>query len=146
MIMAVQEAIESDKGEQDEPDEIWGGREWVDPRLVKEGRLDELRRLGHFDAYEVVDEHTKHVKTLLQWFECEDARGSPVQESKDARRPLENEMDADGVIIELDQEERAEYRKHVGLLQYVANDRFDLKYAVKEVRRDAARPAMVGKR
>ena len=32
--------------------------------------------------------------------------------------------------------ERAECRKHVGLFQYVANDRFDLKYAVKEVRRD----------
>ena len=27
-----------------------------DPRLVKEGRLDELRRLNHFDVDEVVDE------------------------------------------------------------------------------------------
>ena len=56
MIMVVQEAIESDEGKQDEPDEIWGGKEWLDPRLVKEGRLDELRRLKHFDVYEVVDE------------------------------------------------------------------------------------------
>ena len=56
MIMAVQEAIESDEGEQEEPHEIWGGKEWLDPRLVKEGRLDELGRLTHFDVYEVVDE------------------------------------------------------------------------------------------
>ena len=56
MIMAVQEAIEPDEGEQDEPDEIWGGKEWLDPRLVKEGRLDELRRPKHFDVYEVVDD------------------------------------------------------------------------------------------
>ena len=53
VIMAVQEAIESDEVEQDEPDEIWGGKEWLDPRLVKEGRLDELRRLKHFDVFEV---------------------------------------------------------------------------------------------
>ena len=46
----------------------------------------------------------------------------------------------------LDQEERAEYRKHVGLLQYIANDRFDMKYAVKEVRRDAAQPTVVSRR
>ena len=56
MIMAVQEAIESDEGEQEEPHEIWGRKEWLDLRLVKEGRLDELRRLKHFDVYEVVDE------------------------------------------------------------------------------------------
>ena len=31
MIMAVHEAIESDEGEQDEPDEIWGGKEWLVP-------------------------------------------------------------------------------------------------------------------
>ena len=43
-------------------------------------------------------------------------------------------MNADGVIIEVDQWERAEYRKHVVLLQYVANDRFDLKYAVGRCR------------
>ena len=49
----------------------------------------------------------------------------PVPGSKDARRPLENEMNADGVVIEQDQWERAEYRKHDGLFQYVANDRFD---------------------
>ena len=29
--MAVQEPIESDEGEQDEPDVIWGGKEWLDP-------------------------------------------------------------------------------------------------------------------
>ena len=34
----------------------WSGKEWLDPRLVKEGRLDELRRPKHFDVYEVVDE------------------------------------------------------------------------------------------
>ena len=56
MIMAVQEAIDSDEGVQEESDEIWGGKEWLDPRLVKEGRLDELKRLKHFDMYEVVDE------------------------------------------------------------------------------------------
>ena len=68
-----------------------------------------------------------------------------MPESKDARRPLENEMN-DCVVIELDQWERAEDRKHVGLLQHVANDRFDLKYAVKEVRRDGARLRMVSRR
>ena len=339
LIAAVQEAIEPEKDEQEEPDEIWGGKEWLDPRLVREGRLDELKRLKHFDVYEAVDESeatgqivdakwvdrqkgsvvrsrivagqfatkslehlfagtpdatvlrailsnlatdkdkvllvadvtsacyqapvvidqyvrpptdqrekgklwklkrampglriasrswqdhyasvvekvigqtrslvdscafaqqedgtisaiwgddlvgnsyranmevmkeklhealecntgelvgvdadlakeatftkrtircvpdagweleadTKHAKTLLQWFECEDARGSPVPGSKDARRPLEQETETDGTTIMLDQEERAEYRKHVGLLQYIANDRFDLKYAV----------------
>ena len=88
---------------------------------------------------------TKHVKTLLQWFECEDARGGPAPRSKDARRVLEHEMDA-GKVIELNLEERAEYRKHVGLLQYIANDRFDLKYEVKEARRDAARPTVVCRR
>ena len=46
----------------------------------------------------------------------------------------------------LDQWERAEYRKHSGLLQYVANDRFKLKYSVDEARRDAARPTMVSRR
>ena len=51
MIMAVQEATESDEGEQEEAHEIWGGKEWLDPRLVKEGRLDELRRLKHSDVY-----------------------------------------------------------------------------------------------
>ena len=355
LIMAVQEAIGSEEGEQEEPDEIWGGKEWLDPRLVREGRLDELKRLKHFDVYEAVDESeatrqivdakwvdrqkgsvvrsrivarqfatkslehlfagtpdatvlrailsnlstdkdkvllvadvtsayyqapvvidhyvrpptdqrkkansgslsgrcpasglradrgqdhyasvvekvlgqtrslvdscafaqqedgtisaiwgddlvgsgyranmevmkenlhealecntgelvgvdadpakeatftkrtircvpdagwelkadTKHVKTLLQWFECEDARGSPVPGSKDARRPLEHETEVDGTTTVLDQEERAEYRKHVGLLRYIANDRFDLKYAVKEVRRDAARPTVVSRR
>ena len=35
---------------------------------------------------------------------------------------------------------------HVGLLQYFADDRFDLKYKIKEVRRDAARPTMVSRR
>ena len=50
------------------------------------------------------------------------------------------------MIIELDQGERAEYRKHVGLLQYIANDKVDLKYAVKEIRRDAARPVVVHRR
>ena len=35
MIMAVQEAIESDEGEQEEPHETWGGKEWLDPRLVR---------------------------------------------------------------------------------------------------------------
>ena len=30
LIMAVQEAIESEEGEQEEPDEIWGGKEWLD--------------------------------------------------------------------------------------------------------------------
>ena len=39
MIMAVQEAIDSDEGEQEEPDEIWGGKEWLDCRLVREGRM-----------------------------------------------------------------------------------------------------------
>ena len=355
MIMAVQEAIDLEEGEQEEPDEIWNGKEWIDPRLVREGRLDELKRLKHFDVYEVVDaseatgqivdakwvnrqkrsvvrsrivarqfatkslEHlfvgtldatvlgailsklatdkdkvllvaditsayyqapvvidqyvrpptdqrdkgklwklkrampclriasrswqdhyasvveevlgqrrslvdscafaqqedgtisaiwsddlvgsgyranmevmkeklhealecntgelvgvdaalakeatftkrtircvpdagweleadTKHVKTLLQWFECEDARGSPVPGSKDARRPLEHETVVDGTTTVLDQEERAEYRKHVGLLQYITNVRFDLKYAVKEVIRDAARPTVVSRR
>ena len=48
MIMSVQEAIG--------PDDIWGGNEWLDTRLVKEGRLDELRLLKHFDVFEVVDE------------------------------------------------------------------------------------------
>ena len=69
-----------------------------------------------------------------------------LQAHVDARRPLENEMNAEAVTIELDQWERAEYRKHVGLSQYVVNDSFDLKYAVKEVRRDAARPTMVSLR
>ena len=86
------------------------------------------------------------MKTLLQWFECEDARDSPVPGSKDARRPLEQETEADGTTTVLDQEERAECRKHVGLLQYIANDRFDLKYAVKEVRRDAAQSTVVSRR
>ena len=45
LIAAVQEAIESEKDEQEEPDEIWGGKEWLDPRLVREGRLDEVKRL-----------------------------------------------------------------------------------------------------
>ena len=85
---------------------------------------------------------TKHLKTL-QWFECEDARGSPVP-GKDARRPLKHETAVDGTATVLD-EVRAEYRKHVGLLQCIANDRFDLKYAVKEVRRDAARPTVVSR-
>ena len=31
-------------------------------------------------------------------------------------------------------------------MQYIANDRFDLKYAVKEVRRDVARPTVVCRR
>ena len=66
--------------------------------------------------------------------------------SKDARRHLEHEFEADGTIIELDQEERAEKRKHVGLLQYIVNDRFNLKYAVKEAQRDAARPTVVSHR
>ena len=56
MRMAVQEAIESDDGEQAESDEIWGGKRWLDPRQVKEGRLEEVKRLKHFDVYEVVDE------------------------------------------------------------------------------------------
>ena len=56
MRMTVQEAIESDDGEQAESDEIWGGKRWLDPRQVKEGRLEEVRRLKHFDVYEVVDE------------------------------------------------------------------------------------------
>ena len=98
------------------------------------------------DAGWELEADTKHVKTLLQWFECEDARGSPVPGSKDARRPLEHETEIDGTITVLDQEEHAEYRKHVGLLQYIANDRFDLKYAVKEVRSDAARPTVVSRR
>ena len=89
---------------------------------------------------------TKHVKTLLQWFECEDARGSPAPGSKDARRPLDHETESDGTTIELDEEERAECRKHVGLLQYKSNDRFDLQYAVKEVRLDASRPTVVSRR
>ena len=53
MIVAVQEVIESDKGAQEE---IWGGKDWLEPRLVREGRLDEMKRLKHFDVYEVVDE------------------------------------------------------------------------------------------
>ena len=32
------------------------GKEWLDPRLVREGGLDELKRLKHFDVYEAVDE------------------------------------------------------------------------------------------
>ena len=56
MIMAVQEAIESEEGEWAASDEIWGGKQWLDPRLVKEGRLDEMMRPKHFDVYEVVDE------------------------------------------------------------------------------------------
>ena len=55
MIMAVQVGIESDESERAESGEIWGGKEWLDPRLVKEGPLDEVRRLKHFDVYEVVD-------------------------------------------------------------------------------------------
>ena len=98
------------------------------------------------DAAWELEADTKHVKTLLQWFECEDARDSPVPGSKDARRPLEQETEADGTTTVLDQEERAECRKHVGLLQYIANDRFDLKYAVKEVRRDAAQSTVVSRR
>ena len=56
VIMAVQEAIDSEEGEQEEPDEIWGGKEKLDPRMVREGRLDEFKRLMHFDVSEVVDE------------------------------------------------------------------------------------------
>ena len=50
MIMAVQKAIDSDEDEHAGSDEIWGGKEWLDPRLVKEGRLDEMTRLKHFDV------------------------------------------------------------------------------------------------
>ena len=35
MIMAVQEAIESDEGEQEEPHETWGGKGWLETRLVR---------------------------------------------------------------------------------------------------------------
>ena len=102
----------------------------VDADLAKEATFTKRTIRCVPDAGWELEADTNHAKTLLQWFECEDARGSPVPGSKDARRPLEHEMEADGAIIELDQEERAEYRKHVGLLQYIANDRFDLKYAV----------------
>ena len=72
------------------------------------------------DAGWELEADTKHVKTLLQWFECEDARGSPVPGSKDARRLLEHETAIDGMTTVLDQEERAECRKHVGSLQYIS--------------------------
>ena len=63
MIISVQETIDSYEGEQDKSDEIWAGKDWLDPRLVREGRLNELKRLQHFDVYEVVDESeaTGHV-------------------------------------------------------------------------------------
>ena len=56
IVASVQEAIDSDEGEQAESDEICGGKEWLDSRLVKEGRLDEMKRLKHFGVYEVFDE------------------------------------------------------------------------------------------
>ena len=118
----------------------------VDAHLAKEATFTKRVIRCAPDAGWEPEADTKHVKTLLQWFECEDARDSPVPGSKDARRLLEQETETDGTTTVLDQEERAEYRKHVGLMQYIANDRFDLKYAVKEVRRDAAQPTVVSRR
>ena len=73
------------RSEQDEPDEIWGAKEWLDPRLVKEGRLDELRRLQHFDVYEVVDEWeaTCHVLDAM-WVDRQ--KGSVVRSRIVARQ------------------------------------------------------------
>ena len=118
----------------------------MDADLAKEATFTKRTIRCVPDAGWELEADKKHVKTLLQWFECEDARGSPVPGSKDARRPLEQKTETDGTTTVLDQEERAEYRKHVGPLQYIANDRFDLKYAVKEVRRDAAQPTVVSRR
>ena len=88
MIMAVLEAIESDEGEQDEqdePDEIWYGKEWLDPRRVKEGGLDESRRLKHFDVYEVVDEREATGQVLeAKWVDWQ--KGSVVRSRIVARQ------------------------------------------------------------
>ena len=62
------------------------------------------------------------------------ARASPVPGSEDALR-----VDSDETFFKVDLE-RVECIEHVGLLQYIANDRFELKYALQEVRRNAARP------
>ena len=118
----------------------------VDADLAKEATFTKKTIRCTPDVSWELEADTKRAKTLLQWFECEDARGSPVPGSKDARRPLEHEIEADGTIIQLDQEERAENRKHIVLLQYIVNDRFDLKCAVKEAQRNAARPTMVSRR
>ena len=83
----------------------------VDADLAKEATFTKRTIRCVPDAGWELEADTKHAKTLLQWFECEDARGSPVPGSKDARRPLEQETETDGTTIMLDQEECAEYRK-----------------------------------
>ena len=75
--------------EQEEPDEIWGGKEWLDPRLVREGGLDELKRLKHFDVYEAVDESEATGQTVdAKWVDRQKREfGQKQNRSKAGRSP-----------------------------------------------------------
>ena len=75
----------------------------------------------------------KHAETLLMKFNMEDARAAPS--------PGKQEVETEELAVPLTPSEHAEYRSGAGLLQYMAEDRYDLKYATKELLRDASAPA-----
>ena len=67
----------------------------VDADLAKEATFTKRTTRCIPDAGWELEADAKHVKTLLQWFKREEARGSPVPRSKDARRPFKHEMEAE---------------------------------------------------
>ena len=70
--------------------------------------------------------------SLLQWYGCEDAKPAATTGGNVATPNTEL----------LGSQAHSDYRSTAGLLQYVAGDRFDIKFAVKEITRDAAQPTL----
>ena len=79
----------------------------------------------------------KHAEQLLLEAGLEDAKPAPT--------PGFHEVgDFEGSEELHDADAHHEYRSRAGVLQYLAADRFDLRYAAKELMRDAAAPTEGG--
>ena len=118
----------------------------ADPDLGKEARFTKrVIRCVPGTGWEY-EADVEHVKRLIAWYGCEDARGGATPGTKDMRKPTADELDADGNVVKLSAAGKAEYCTTVGLMQYISNDRYDIKFAVKELKRDAAEPTEVNQR
>ena len=75
----------------------------------------------------------KHAEKLL--------RGSGLEEAKSAVTPGSKEVGRGPEFDEkLGKKAHREYRQEAGLLQYLAGDRYDLKYTAKELMRECSAP------
>ena len=106
----------------------------VSDRLAKEAKFTKrIIRCVPTEGWQFEGD-SKHVQSLLQWYGCENAKPAATTGAKAAPTTVDAEP--------LGSQAHGDYRSTAGLLQYVAGDRFDIKFAVKEITRDAAAPTL----